>query len=679
MNRNVLAAARQLGRRPASSTYGLVHLAQREHPGAVQQSIAQGLCQTQRIKAHVRAKVAHRHGLSLGTQSHAQQLQQALSSSDFARLALVLERMLQEHVRVGRPTHVADGQLDECAGRVLVRVLGERKPERERAAVEAAARCLVEIGWRVGRAEGLVWPALGMAVAERAEDSREYGRWLTLLRWPAGDTALARRLLGAPGVGARMLDDLFASALRVGVAADVAAAFYCAALTVHGRVPEQIARELSANHRNIMAESAELRDVGRTLAALAHVHVAQGDHGRLAECLARFAPATASAGWPLGALAQAVGAMHAQGGGAATADACLRVLACVACNERAEFIRVVAELPVFRQRALRIALLGDELEIRRAHKHVPLTRFFVPRLFLHLNDSLVRQMVLRYFSAEGELGVERKFVRRAREAGMLAYRLRSPRPMLWLLQNAGGVDNCQQALRRLDALARTVGEHWMEEHVGEYAAGSRRSSGAYGRCMGRCAGFRDMLLRTYLRLGVEPSAAALEALYESSARNEWRLAAAVLRQIPHAAVPDHLAFFCALLRRLAPWHPAMQLRLYRRLVAHPSLPEHARVSLTVDVLREYLGHGHFYNQGFFRLERSLVGVRACLPGEFGNVLWPRVWALHMFLRRRRLVPRYTLYPWLLGVCKDDGMRRLHATPIPSRERQRELGVQSDLA
>ncbi|KAJ2378563.1 hypothetical protein IW150_000715, partial [Coemansia sp. RSA 2607] len=588
MNRNALSVAARQTRRPATSTYACVRLAQQAHPGAVQQSITQGYQKTQQIKTHVRVKVANRHALNRYT-SYTHLLQHALSTADFSRLATVLTRVLHDHVRLGRPTGVSDGLLDECAWRVFCRVLegGEQQ-----------WGMLVEIGWRLRRL-GVVWPALGMAEAERREDWKEYGRWAVVLRWHKQDAGAVGRLVRGKLIGRRLLGDLFDCAEMAGMDAQLAATFYCAGLAAHGEVADKIAQQLVTQHTLIL-ESPELRTSSRALAALAHAHVLQGDHARLTKCLSFFAPATATSGWPLGALAQAISTMHSQG----DTTGSLRVLAAVACTDHTQFVCVLGALPVLRQRLVRVAMLDDELLIRGTHKHVPLTRFFAPRVFLHLNDPLVRHSVHAYCSRDT---VEhRGFARRVQEAGMLAYRLRSPEPVLWLLQNSAKVESRQQAAEQLEALAKVTSEYWMQEHVRVFAE-NRRSREPYGLTLGQCQGFRTMVLRIYLRLGVEPTTSALAALYESAPHPCWHLAAFVMRQIPYSAVPDHLSFFATLLQRLACKHPAMHLRLYRHLVTHPMMPEPRRVTLTTDMLAQHLGHGHFPGLRYFRLERTLVG------------------------------------------------------------------------
>ncbi|KAJ2156591.1 hypothetical protein GGF46_005080 [Coemansia sp. RSA 552] len=120
--------------------------------------------------------------------------------------------------------------------------------------------------------------------------------------------------------------------------------------------------------------------------------------------------------------------------------------------------------------------------------------------------------------------------------------------------------------------------------------------------------------------------------------------------------------------------PGKLLSLFRYLLGHHRVDSaEFRKHILARTVVAYLRQAHFVGLGFFRLEREFIKLvtKDRFTTEYLNTTIPRFWALHMFLRRKRYVPRLKLYGRQIHIHKN-ALYRLLPTLIPKRSEMETL-------
>ncbi|KAJ2857747.1 hypothetical protein J3B02_000778 [Coemansia erecta] len=613
----------------------------------------------------------------------------ALKAKNPYRLQRILERMLVENVRQGKHTNVSLKVLHGSAYMILARLLEHRED-----AMVAAGEVLGEIGWRTQIRPDILITVLAMAAHEATGNEKEYMRSRMCLKWDSSNAALVRSVLQMRGISLRLITDLFDAAddEQSSIGRLEATRFYLACVS-HGAVPEHIINRMRSFHNEVASDIArgflEKRKIGISALALTHLHISAGDMERAKEILDQFATLNLETRWPLGAVSEAIQHKYS------VPKDMLPLLVAVSFDDFSEFVKGIERLPVFRTRKIGAAMLRDELEIRRymRNEHLPITRFFVPRLIIRADNPDIYRLVERHYAEDFESrSIEIDWL--IKEASGLAFRLQSIAPLMMLFTKLAQKPELMGAFTAGKLLASMTSVLDSSEMLLQLDESDAKTRSAYIDIAANCTEFRKSLLQMYLRLGIEPNTQQLAIIHNqiSSATSDGilsvdqdskqqlsSLASHILAYIsPRNLAQPRLSrtvvfrlFYEQLLRRLAPKYPQAVLKLYEYVAGHPSLTDHHFIMrYTAIMIEEYIENGHFYNKGFFRLEKALIRCLSPrgLPKRFCNTLWPRLWALHMFLRRRRYVVRYKIYPWQLRCQKHNSVFCLKPTPIPSAEK-----------
>ncbi|KAJ1882893.1 hypothetical protein H4R99_001237 [Coemansia sp. RSA 1722] len=679
-------------KRCSSSNHGKLREALAENPPLVSQTVNIGIAATNDFKRLIKKKVSWKQGYSANG-SYESMLRSALKAKDAYRLHKVFERMLVEDIRQGKHTDVSAKVFHSAAHLILAKLL----ESRERSMV-AAGEILGEIGWRTRIRPDLLITVLAMAAHEATGNEREYMRSRMCLKWGNDSAALVRSVLQMRGISLRVIGDLF-DAVEDNLSIDrlEATRFYLACVP-HGAAPEKVASKLRLFHQEVVDDlvkgSLEKRKIGLTALALVHLHISAGDMDRANECLKHFVKLNVESRWPMGAISAAVQHKYS------TPKDMLPMLAAVASDDFSEFTQCIEQLPVFRTRTVRLTMLKDELQIRRQmpDEHLPMTRFFVPRLIIRADNPDIYRMVEQHYATDELLRpVSTSWL--VKEAGGLAFRLQSMAPLLLLVTKLA--NNSQRVTctpeRLLSSMTRVLDSSEMLLHLEKSDVKTRS---AYTDIAASCTELRKTLLHMYLRLGIEPSVEQLAILHNQmysamtsgiyTVDNQQQQLSSLTSLILAQASPGKLArlrlnkpttplrlFYEHLVRRLALNHSRAVLKLYQYVTSHPSITDHEFIMrYTTIMVDEYIKNGHFYNKGFFRLEKTLVRSLSSknLPKHYFNTLWPRLWALHMFLRRRRYVARYKIYPWQLHCQQNNTVFCYEPTRIPLAEKMREQNI-----
>ncbi|KAJ1814027.1 hypothetical protein LPJ56_004974, partial [Coemansia sp. RSA 2599] len=547
----------------------------------------------------------------------------ALKAKDPYRLQKVLQRMLVDNVRQGKHVNVSTKILHSSAYLILAKLL-----ERREHAMVAAGETLGEIGWRTQVRPDILITVLAMAAHEAAGNEKEYMRSRMCLKWGPDNAALIRSVLQMRGLSLRLISDLFDAADdRSSIGRLEATRFYLACVR-DGVVPKEIVCKLRSFHKEVVSDLAigllEKRKIGLSALALVHLHISAGDMDQANECLEHFAMLNVETQWPLGAVSAAIQHKYS------TPKDMLPLLAAVCFDDFPSFVMCIEKLPVFRTRTVRAAMLRDELEIRRQmhSNYLPMTRFFVPRLIIRADSPDIHQLVQQHYSDIASSSVPATQL--IEEASGLSFRLQSVTPLLMLTEKLTQSPELAASTGQSQLLASMTRVLDSTEMLMLLEKSDAKTRSAYIDIAANCKVFRKSLLQMYLRLGIEPtteqlaifhnniySAATTGAFSADQDQEQKQLASLTPHVLAHVS-PRNLShprlastmvfrqFYEQLLRRLAPRYPQAVLKLYEYVASHPSLTDHRFIMrYTTIMIEEYVLNGHFYDKGFFRLEKTL--------------------------------------------------------------------------
>ncbi|KAJ2830875.1 hypothetical protein GGI24_001801 [Coemansia furcata] len=463
-------------------------------------------------------------------------------------------------------------------------------------------------------------------------------------------------------------------------------------------------------------DAVESADIASSVLALAHLHISRADGPSAELVLERFDRLTAHARWTMGAVAVAIRKLLALG----LSDFANRLLEASASRSYPEFRRLIGEQSALDNSDFKLATLNDELAIALdTHRcaavstnvansptpGLPRAAFFSPKLKLNFGDCGVADGIERYYTNVDQL-VKSNYPtsllarRLIAEAGSWSYRLQSPVPVLRLTlsliqasrnSSEGGVQAPEllldytrllrntAMLRLTDQFCRTTPESSLYTCPSLLTpTDSIKQVAIYEDPLVKFEHTRRAILTEYLRHGLEPPSEALALFHSHLAANYHpaanSLALRILPKFPPSIVGQRhsgglaaQAYYENLLLTCQR-QPRRLLQLFVHLMGHhgvASAPEFLRRMVNLMVVT-YLRHGYFRGMGFFRLERVIVRcvVRPRFSVEYLNQMRARFWALHMFLRRRKYVPRFKLYKWQFR-AHNNRMYKLQVTAIPS--------------
>ncbi|KAI7821487.1 hypothetical protein BX661DRAFT_188399 [Kickxella alabastrina] len=626
--------------------------------------ITQGQAETQQLKQRVRQKGLNKHT------TYPDLLHQAYRHPP-TRLLKILDCMVND-ARQGLSLKCPAAVLDQCVLHVLGGILSQgRTAPLSVSFLEKAAYCLEEISWRTRRRPQTPWTLLFLvARGQNSPEGREYARARALLDLSQlKDTPLLVEVLESPQCTAQIANDLYQAINTPAVRAKggtpmdrtLSTAFYSSTtiLSEHLLAYEDTALTLlSVGHFSA--------SVIKTLLCLAHFHATKGNFAQLDECLRFMRAATEAAegvAWPIPTVAAAIQKMCSIC--PAHMTAAVGLLEALIKRDHVLLAHLINDMPVFRDTpALRVQLIGDN----SVGWGKPLERdawWGGLRVRLRMSDPGMHDLITQFC---------RHGCHDNTNAGSLARRLRSAQPIDILVREMAAKNHAID-LSELTRLLYVPGP--LPSSSSSASASASLTIGytdknAVNNPLGGFALTRAILLREDL------AALALHS-------EQQPLLLSVLPHMPlrppspaSSAVLSH-AYYLATLNALQA-HPRILLHFLRHLVSHPSSSSYFTPvmlqSLVTKALQVYVDGGHFHNQGYFRLERLLVHTIPVLngfPRWYQNQLWPRLWALHMFLRRRRYVPRYTLYRWQFGIHKHK-VYRMRQTAIPSKQKLKDKKV-----
>ncbi|KAJ1943950.1 hypothetical protein GGF37_002420 [Kickxella alabastrina] len=613
--------------------------------------------------------------------------------------------------------------LDQCVLHVLGGILSQgRTAPLSVSFLEKAAYCLEEISWRTRRRPQTPWTLLFLvARGQNSPEGREYARARALLDLSQlKDTPLLVEVLESPQCTAQIANDLYQAintpAVRTkgGTPMDraLSTAFYSATCTGPAPVLSEHLLAYEDTALTLLSVGHFSASVIKTLLCLAHFHATKGNFAQLDECLRFMRAATEAAegvAWPIPTVAAAIQKMCSIC--PAHMTAAVGLLEALIKRDHVLLAHLINDMPVFRDTpALRVQLVKDEMQIRtqtqtwaRIHGQAeigdnsvgwgkPLERdawWGGLRVRLRMSDPGMHDLITQ-FCRHGchdntNAGSVNKVVR---VLGQLARRLRSAQPIDILVREMAAKNHAID-LSELTRLLYVPGP--LPSSSSSASASASLTIGytdknAVNNPLGGFALTRAILLREFLRRTSSSNTIDTEDLAALALHSEQQpLLLSVLPHMPlrppspaSSAVLSH-AYYLATLNALQA-HPRILLHFLRHLVSHPSSSSYFTPvmlqSLVTRALQVYVDGGHFHNQGYFRLERLLVHTIPVLngfPRWYQNQLWPRLWALHMFLRRRRYVPRYTLYRWQFGIHKHK-VYRMRQTAIPSKQKLKDKKV-----
>ncbi|KAJ2870417.1 hypothetical protein GGH93_005588 [Coemansia aciculifera] len=708
------------------SVYGRIRVILRQQQRQrlpVAQSIVSGIEESKRIKFVAKRKVAWQQASTM-FETYSRFLELAITQQSPMRLHLVLKRMVNEHMRLGKPTGVSFEFLDRCALEVLTWTLNNGSTEgRSLDSMLGAADCLDEISWRVRHRHcktTALWTLVSAVACDLRGNTTNCAKALASVVLKPGDIPLVLRVLQSSVIGMQFLSDLYARVdSELGIDFTFATAFYISAMANHQRrdIPETISASMLTHGKSVaqhLDNDVESAEVANSVLALAHLHIGRSDMPSTELALEQFDRLTVQAKWPMGALVIAIRKLLVLG----ESDSAIRLLEVSAARSYHEFRRLVGEQSALDNDDFKLALLENELDIAlRIHRDaivvdvaslpvpgLPRAAFFVPRLKLGFSDNGVADCIERYYASVGQLFQPRfptpLLARRLIvEAGSWGYRLQSAVPVLrltsTLCQATRSSDEGVQAPELLLEYTRLLRNMAMIRLTDQICS-AKPASGQYTcpsllaptESIKQVAIYEDPLiilehtrraiLAEYLRQGLKPTPEALAILHGHLAASRHpeanNLALRILPEISPSLVGQRYsgnlaiqAYYESLLLSCQR-QPRRLLQLFVHLMGHhcvASSPEFLRRIVDLTVVT-YLRHGYFRGMGFFRLERVIIRCvdRPRFSVEYLNQLRARFWALHMFLRRRKYVPRFKLYRWQFRV-HDRRLYKLQVTAIPS--------------
>ncbi|KAJ2729280.1 hypothetical protein IW152_005684 [Coemansia sp. BCRC 34962] len=691
----------------------------------VAQSIASGMEESKRIKTAAKRKVAWQQASTM-FETYSRFLELAIYRQSPIRLHLVLRRMVGEHLRLGKPTGVSFELLDRCALEILTWVL-DNGSNRGRLLDSAlgAVECLDEISWRVRHQSCTItalWALSSAVASDLRGDAANCTRALAGLSLEPRDIPLVSRVLKSSVLSMRFLSDLYSRVdIELGIDFALATAFYISVIANRQfhEIPETISASMLAHGGSvsmILGESnAKSTVLANSALALAHLHICRADVSSTELVLEKFDQLTVPAKWPMGALAIAIRRLL----DLQQKESASRFLEVSAAKSYHEFRRLVGEQSALDSSEFKLALLEDELDITLcAHRDaanaqaiacpptpgLPRAAFFAPKLRIRFSDHGVAECIKRYYANMDQLLrhcfptplLARQLIR---EAGSWNYRLQSPVPVLRLTSSLcqatwssdkEGVQAPELLLEFTRLLCNAAMLRLTDQTCSTKPASSQYTCSSlltqtdsvsqvatYQDPLTRFELTRRAILSEYLRHGVEPPAEALAIFHSHLAASHCpeasRLALRILPKIPPSLVGQRYAGNLAVqayyesLLLSCQRQPRRLLQLFVHLMGHhgaASSPEFLRRIVDLAVVA-YLRHRYFRGMGFFRLERVLVRCvdRPRFSIEYLNHMRARFWALHMFLRRRKYVPRFKLYKWQFRAHNQ--LYKLQVTAIPS--------------
>ncbi|KAJ2795260.1 hypothetical protein H4R20_005941, partial [Coemansia guatemalensis] len=278
---------------------------------------------------------------------------------------------------MGNPTGIRIEQLDQCAAELLRVLLGGRNRDKALAASET----LSEIARYMQAGTGVLLSALGAVRSDISGNNAartQYVDAVVSALLPT-DFDLLRSIVGSEATSAVLVTQLHERIIALGIRidAELAAAFYCAALQ-RGIVPLAISVSLSkANGTG--DDPATIRQIAT---ARTHQALLDDDSAKLDKELAHARSVSGTAQWPLGAMAEAVGLLIAQD----RRSSAEQLLAATGAGNRLLFEQGL--LDAESNGKVGAVLLEDELTMRLQRHQLeadkPL-RLFAPRLELSFN------------------------------------------------------------------------------------------------------------------------------------------------------------------------------------------------------------------------------------------------------------------------------------------------------
>ncbi|KAJ2833584.1 hypothetical protein J3B01_004346 [Coemansia erecta] len=701
-----MSSTRALG--ASRSVYNRIRAMTKRHPSLLTQHIRDGRSTTSRTKRAISRKVAWRHASPMFT-PYSQLLDQALRQASTSRIHLILSRMLTEHACNKMPTHVSPKLLRTCAEYLLRCMLKEPNDM-----VLEATRCLCEIEWWTRTNEHEVWTVVRAVACDLRGDRDLSLRYVQALgsEWWVCDLAI--QVLQSQTVSTDLVNGMFRRLERV-AATDVrlATVFYCASISRHSydSISAEVTATLAAHHKSILqtpnAKRPHTIHHAQSLISLTHAYLAQANMDQLNRCLDLFHLHTNTAHWPMHALALCIQKLVSLD---QTAAAC-QLLQASARRDHQMFVQCMSTFAELNTPHVKLAMLQDEL-LFRLHYHrqtepteliPPMTAFFVPALETRITDPGIKPTVLEYYTNVAhilETAGPQKLSDLVLEAAAWSFRLQTIEPIVLLTHHFTTAarelsnDECSallvayvRALRSFHmmhyttrVLRPTTSHRWVRHTpsmLSSPTTSDAKGSVWYTDCMSTLRATRTALCAELLRRGIEPPLDSLLTLHSHFActghKEAHALAARLLPLTPPSLTsihtPYHMivqSFYEHTLLSLA-LQPRRLIQLFEHILTHHSVDSHAFRRRIVDqTVYAYIRHEHFVNWGWFRLERPFIRIvdRPRFSTTYLNLVRPRFWALHVFLRNRKYVPRLRLHNKQLRIHKLD-IYTMGVTAIPS--------------
>ncbi|KAJ2859894.1 hypothetical protein GGI22_002860 [Coemansia erecta] len=219
----------------------------------------------------------------------------------------------------------------------------------------------------------------------------------------------------------------------------------------------------------------------------------------------------------------------------------------------------------------------------------------------------------------------------------------------------------------------------MLRHVATGNVIDETSHAGYSNTLNGYTRVREMILREYLRHGIEPPPEALATFAQhmrmsGEHRNAQKLAAAImpqmLPQLTASRHPGNLAvrsYYEWMVNLCGTRSQKRLLQLFAHLMGHHGVDSFRFKTRLVELtVCSFLRHEHFHGMGFYQLERAFVRYvdRLRFPAGYLSLVRPRFWELYMFLRRQKYVPLLKIRPYQFRTTSK-GLYKIEITAIPS--------------
>ncbi|KAJ1665633.1 hypothetical protein EV178_003008 [Coemansia sp. RSA 1646] len=736
------------------SISGQIKAVTERHKTPLALSVASGLQETERIKQAAKQKVAWQQAQPKYAQ-YSDFLTHAINRQQWQRIHVVLSRMLVDSVRWGKPTYVEPCLLDRCTDDLLRMLVDGRHRStagiKDRTLLDSA-NYLTEIAWRTNHDTAISypkWELVAVIAGDLENDRGAHTRALRNLELAvcAGDCVSVRKTLSivleSPRLSARLLSGLFdictvADGVKSGdlLTSDLVAAFYLAAqrlirlqptdlIGMTGKINDRLGKQHDSIIDHLSKCEAEGCPVnaGRTAVSLAHLHLSQTNIVQALKVLSHFDKLSVQSRWPMGFLSQSVGMLVA----ADKTDKACDLLLSMANEDHKEFMQIIQSSALLSDNiSILRALIDDELAIRlhihktqptyqstgtsaysrfNQHPLPPMTAFFAPGAQLLLKDhGCVEVLFKKYYASVRHIiqTIEDKntTVRIATilvsEASAWMFRLQSPAPLLWLTQALA------TRIKELDSnsvsqilleYTRALCNFKMLRHVATGNVVSETTHTSYANTLNGYRRTREIILREYLRHGIEPPPEALATFAHHTRmsgkhREAQGLAAVILPhmlpQLTGSRYPGQLAvraYYEWMLRLCGTRSRRRLLQLFAHLMSHHGVDSFRFKSRLIELtVCTFLRHEHFHGMGFYQLERVFVKyvARPWFPVGYLDSVRPRFWALYMFLRRRKYIPRLRIRPYQFRTTRK-GSYEIEITAIPSEAKMKAQRVDFTLS